>query len=101
MGVVTFQRATDAVLARSKYNGKVIDGSKFFSRPMCVCKQSINQKLEHKLKIELVTDSDEPLPKAVKEHPSLLSRISGLRAQSASDPTPSNGISTPPAYVPE
>jgi THO complex subunit 4 len=30
MGVVTFQRTTDAVLARSKYNGKVIDGSKFF-----------------------------------------------------------------------
>ncbi len=29
MAVVTFQRATDAVLAQSKYNGKVIDGSKF------------------------------------------------------------------------
>jgi THO complex subunit 4 len=74
MAVVTFQRATDAVLARSKYNGKVIDG-------------------KHKLHIELVTDNDEPLPEAVIEQPSLLSRISGKisgpHTRPESDPTPS------------
>jgi THO complex subunit 4 len=83
MAVVTFQRATDAVSARSKYNGKVIDG-------------------KHKLKIELVTDNDEPLPQAVtsKEQPSLLSRISGPQARSASDLTPSKGPATPPPQRP-
>ncbi|KAI9458676.1 hypothetical protein BJY52DRAFT_1268950 [Lactarius psammicola] len=82
MAVVTFQRATDAVSARSKYDGKVIDG-------------------KHKLKIELVTDSDEPLPEAVKEQqPSLLSRISGLHTRPASDPTPVNEHSAPPPQRP-
>ncbi|KAN0131670.1 hypothetical protein V8E53_010512 [Lactarius tabidus] len=85
MAVVTFQRTTDAVSAQSKYDGKVIDG-------------------KHKLKIELVTDSDGPLPQAVtcKEQPTLLSRISGPQAQarSASDLTPSKGPSTPPPQRP-
>jgi hypothetical protein len=31
MAVVTFHRPTDAGVARSKYNLKVIDGSAFFS----------------------------------------------------------------------
>jgi hypothetical protein len=31
MAVVTFHRPTDAGVARSKYNGKVIDGSASFS----------------------------------------------------------------------
>ncbi|KAI9438596.1 hypothetical protein H4582DRAFT_184044 [Lactarius indigo] len=77
MAVVTFQRATDAISARSKYDGKVIDG-------------------KHKLKIELVTDSDEPLPEVVKEQPSLLSRIAGLHTRPASDPTPGDELSAPP-----
>ncbi|KAF8265843.1 hypothetical protein EI94DRAFT_267563 [Lactarius quietus] len=78
MAVVTFQRATDAVLAQSKYNGKVIDG-------------------KHKLKIELVTDGEEPLPQAVKEQPTLLSRIATrIATQPAPNPTPSNELSTPP-----
>ncbi|KAH9061105.1 hypothetical protein EDB87DRAFT_1611995 [Lactarius vividus] len=81
MAVVTFQRATDAVSARSKYDGKVIDG-------------------RHKLKIELVTDTDEPLPEAAKEQPSLLSRIAGLRTRPASDPTPGNELSAPPPQRP-
>lgn len=57
--------------------------------------------IEHKLKIELVTDSDEPLPQAVKEHPTLLSRISGPQARPAPDLTPSKEPSTPPPYVPD
>jgi THO complex subunit 4 len=80
MAVVTFQRATDAVSARSKYDGKVIDG-------------------KHKLKIELVTDSDEPLPEAVKEQPSLLSRISG-HTRPESNAIPSVELSTPPPQRP-
>ncbi|KAH8987825.1 hypothetical protein EDB92DRAFT_1874310 [Lactarius akahatsu] len=79
MAVVTFQRATDAVSARSKYDGKVIDG-------------------KHKLKIELVTDSDEPLPEVVKEQPSLLSRIAGTRP--TSDPTPRDELPAPPPQRP-
>jgi THO complex subunit 4 len=31
MALVTFHRPADAAVARSKYNGKVIDGSTFFS----------------------------------------------------------------------
>jgi len=82
MAVVTFQRATDAVLAQSKYNGKVIDG-------------------KHKLKIELVTDGEEPLPQAVKEQPTLLSRIATrIATQPAPNPTPSNELSTPPVQRP-
>ncbi|KAH9171369.1 hypothetical protein EDB89DRAFT_2070911 [Lactarius sanguifluus] len=79
MAVVTFQRATDAVSAQSKYDGKVIDG-------------------RHKLKIELVTDSDEPLPEVVKEQPSLLSRIAGTRP--TSDPTPGDQLPAPPPQRP-
>lgn len=31
MAVVTFQKTTDAALAKSKYNGKIVDGSKALS----------------------------------------------------------------------
>ncbi|KAH9973892.1 hypothetical protein BGW80DRAFT_1307018 [Lactifluus volemus] len=80
MAVVTFQRLTDASLARSKYNGKVIDG-------------------KHKLKIELVTDNDEPSPKAPTEQPfglpSLLSRISGPHQQAFPISMLENEVSMP------
>lgn len=98
MAVVTFQRATDAVLARSKYDGKVIDGSKFllFTKRVYTGNRP-TEKLEHKLKIELVTEADEPLPKAVKEQqPSLLSRISGPHTRPESVPTSSVVLPTPP-----
>ncbi|KAI0252506.1 hypothetical protein BJV78DRAFT_1201136 [Lactifluus subvellereus] len=85
MAVVTFQRPTDAGLARSKYDGKVIDG-------------------KHKLKIELVTDNDELSPKALKEQPfglpSLLSRISGPHQQEAPVPTSGKAVSTTPPQRP-
>jgi len=68
MAIVTFHRPTDAGVARTKYDGKVIDG-------------------KHKLKIELVTDNDELSQQTVKEQPntppSLLSRISGFHTQAA------------------
>ena len=50
-----------------------------------------------------MTDNDEPVlhDQAVKEHPSLLSRISGPHGRSASDPTPSKELSKPPPYVPD
>jgi len=73
MAIVTFHRPTDAGLAQSKYDGKVIDG-------------------KHKLKIELVTDSDEHSHRAIKEQPtappSLLSRIAGPLTPATSVQTP-------------
>lgn len=38
MAVVTFARAADASVARGKYNGKIVDGSKWsrsYSRATC------------------------------------------------------------------
>ncbi|KAI0261664.1 hypothetical protein BC834DRAFT_895358 [Gloeopeniophorella convolvens] len=71
MAVVTFQRPTDAGLARTKYNGKVIDG-------------------RHKIKIEIVTDSDELPPRLFQDQapgpPSLLSRIAGPHFQPSPKP---------------
>lgn len=39
MAVVTFARAADASVARGKYNGKIVDGSKWpqsYARVTCV-----------------------------------------------------------------
>ncbi|KAI0000182.1 hypothetical protein BJV74DRAFT_766950 [Russula compacta] len=81
MAIVTFHRPTDAGVARSKYDGKVIDG-------------------KHKLKIELVTDSDEFTPHTIKEQtnapPSLLSRIAGSHIKPASDQIPNNTAAVHP-----
>jgi THO complex subunit 4 len=85
MAIVTFHRPADAGVARSKYNGKVIDG-------------------KHKLKIELVTDNDELSPETTKEQPntppSLLSRIAGPRIQVASVQAPNNAATTQPPQHP-
>jgi THO complex subunit 4 len=80
MAVVTFHRPADAEVARSKYNSKVIDG-------------------KHKLKIELVTDGDEPTVQTTKDQsntpPTLLSRIAGpLKQQVASGQVPNNPAAT-------
>jgi len=80
MAIVTFHRLTDAGVARSKYNGKVIDG-------------------KHKLKIELVTDNDEVSQQTTKEPPSappsLLSRISAPFIRVVSDQAPIKTAATP------
>lgn len=59
--------------------------------------------LEHKLKIELVTDSDEFTPHAIKEQPnappSLLSRIAGSHIKPASNQIPKNAVAVHPVYV--
>jgi len=85
MAVVTFHRLTDAGVARSKYNGKVIDG-------------------KHKLKIEIVTDNDELSLQTIKEQPntppSLLSRIAGLHIPAAPNPMPRNAAATHPPQHP-
>jgi len=85
MAVVTFHRPTDAGVARTKYDGKVIDG-------------------KHKLKIELVTDNDEVSQQPVKEQhnspPSLLSRISGLHTQAAPIKIPVAAAATHPPQQP-
>ncbi|KAA1472101.1 hypothetical protein DENSPDRAFT_838272 [Dentipellis sp. KUC8613] len=60
MAIVTFHRPGDAAIARSKYNHKIVDG-------------------RHKLKIEVVTDSDGVVspaaPAKQANPPSLLARI--------------------------
>jgi len=56
MAVVTFQRSGDAAVAKTKYNGKMVDGT----RP---------------LKIEIITDSM-PAPMGPPPTPSLLNRLS-------------------------
>ncbi|KAF9051529.1 hypothetical protein BJ165DRAFT_1449412 [Panaeolus papilionaceus] len=59
MAVLTFQRPGDAVIARQKYNGKIIDGRRH-------------------IKLELLVDQDLPTPAvaAAQRAPSLLNRIS-------------------------
>lgn len=37
MAVVTFQRPGDALVARMKYNQKIVDGSKSFHHPISAC----------------------------------------------------------------
>jgi len=75
MAIVSFHRPVDAEVARSKYNGKVIDG-------------------KHKLKIELVTGEDELSVQTTKDQsntpPTLLSRIAGPFKQVAPDQVPNN-----------
>ncbi|EJF57379.1 hypothetical protein DICSQDRAFT_111837 [Dichomitus squalens LYAD-421 SS1] len=59
MAVVAFARPTDAAVARAKYNGKIVDGR----RP---------------IKIEIVTDDDQPrnaAPAPAIAQPSLLARL--------------------------
>ncbi|KAH9941582.1 RNA-binding domain-containing protein [Epithele typhae] len=73
MAIVTFTRPDDAVLARSKYNGKIVDGR----RP---------------IKIEIVRDDNGPsgtvsAPAAPPPVPTLLSRIS---------PAQPNGVAAVP-----
>jgi len=95
MAVVSFQRASDAAVARSKYNGKIVDGR----RP---------------IKIEIVKDDDEA-PQAPPKPPSLLDRIgqpAGRPAQPATlavappaarpqkrPPTQPNALRAPPQPV--
>ncbi|KAI9509257.1 hypothetical protein F5148DRAFT_978611 [Russula earlei] len=83
MAIVTFHRPTDAGVARSKYDGKVIDG-------------------KHKLKIEVVADGVELPMRTIQERPnvppSLLSRISGPHIQAASDQAPKRAVAMPPPY---
>jgi len=86
MAIVTFHRPTDAGVARAKYDGKVIDG-------------------KHKLKIELVADSEELSQQAIKEQPkgppSLLSRIAGLHIKEAPNQMQRNAaVAAPPLQPP-
>jgi len=63
MAVVAFQRASDAAVARAKYNGKIVDGR----RP---------------IRIEIIKDEDET-PQAPPKAPSLLERIGQPTARPA------------------
>ncbi|EMD35439.1 hypothetical protein CERSUDRAFT_116201 [Gelatoporia subvermispora B] len=88
MAVVTFQRSADATVARTRYNGKIVDGK----RP---------------IKIEIIVDKDAPAQNAlaVPQLPSLLARLGGVAV-----PTPSvkgapsgnraavNGAAHPPKF---
>ncbi|KAI6043913.1 hypothetical protein EDC04DRAFT_2646117 [Pisolithus marmoratus] len=57
MAVISFQRPGDAAVARSKYDGKFVDGRR-------------------QIKIEVIVDSDEVIPKAAAPSPpSLLQRL--------------------------
>ncbi|KAJ3550874.1 hypothetical protein NM688_g4981 [Phlebia brevispora] len=76
MAIVTFQRREDAMAARKKYNGKIIDGR----RP---------------IKIEIVKDEDDASKPPPAAPPSLLQRI-GLAVGPAAVAAPSNGA-VPPA----
>lgn len=41
MAVVTFQRPGDAVVARTKYNQKIVDGSKSFRYVVSLCSSQL------------------------------------------------------------
>lgn len=98
MAVVTFHRPVDAGVAQSKYNGKVIDGSTSFSAHFTSITDWALSQIEHKLKIELVTDSDElsvqPTKDQLNAPPSLLSRIAGPLKQVSSNQVPNNTVAT-------
>lgn len=103
MAVVTFHRQADAEVAQSKYNGKVIDGSTSFSAYFASTTNQALSQLEHKLKIELVTDSSE-LPVQATNYqsntpPTLLSRIAGPLKQVALDQVPINTAAMQTPYV--
>ncbi|THH00871.1 hypothetical protein EW026_g1741 [Hermanssonia centrifuga] len=78
MAVVSFHRVEDAAVARTKYNGKIIDGR----RP---------------IKIEIIRD-DDVAPKAPPKPtapPSLLQRLGGKLP-----PTAPSGVKAPPIIIP-
>ncbi|PSR73983.1 hypothetical protein PHLCEN_2v10214 [Hermanssonia centrifuga] len=78
MAVVSFHRVEDAAVARTKYNGKIIDGR----RP---------------IKIEIIKD-DDVAPKAPPKPtapPSLLQRLGGKLP-----PTAPSGVKAPPIIIP-
>ncbi|KII87589.1 hypothetical protein PLICRDRAFT_42096 [Plicaturopsis crispa FD-325 SS-3] len=80
MAVVTFQRPTDAAVARQKYDGKIVDGR----RP---------------IKVEIVTDG---VPQAARpppqSTPSLLNRLGGI--VNNQPPTVARPQAGPPTHAP-
>ncbi|CCL99207.1 uncharacterized protein FIBRA_01222 [Fibroporia radiculosa] len=75
MAIVSFQRASDAVVARAKYNGKIVDGR----RP---------------IKIEIIHD-DEEASQAPPKPLSLLDRIGKPVTTAPAAPAPTRPVATP------
>ncbi|KAF9482304.1 hypothetical protein BDN70DRAFT_801800 [Pholiota conissans] len=68
MAVVTFQRPGDALVARAKYNGRIVDGRRG-------------------IKIEIMVDSDMPTRPTVPSTPSLFERLAPSPAQNSASMT--------------
>ncbi|KAJ6627828.1 hypothetical protein B0H10DRAFT_1992089 [Mycena sp. CBHHK59/15] len=69
MAVVAFQRSGDAAIARSKYDGKIVDGR----RP---------------IKIEVIIESNSPEPLTPRQPPSLFDRLQNKGATQGPSNTP-------------
>ncbi|KDR80373.1 hypothetical protein GALMADRAFT_136864 [Galerina marginata CBS 339.88] len=81
MAVVTFQRPGDAVTARAKYDGKIVDGR----RP---------------IKIEILVDGAPSLPAPAPHFPTpptLLDRIAPSQSQMSAPPAINGHVSLPPS----
>ena len=76
MAVVSFQRSTDAALARTKYNGKIVDGRECLSIEFLNLQLRNTCRIGRPIKIEIVRDEEETPRAPEKPHvPSLLERL--------------------------
>jgi THO complex subunit 4 len=91
MAVVSFQRPGDAGVAREKYDGKFIDGSKC-TMSMSFMSHLVYDSSGRPIKIEVVLDSDNTVVKAppAQTQPSLLGRLGGIFAANAAPAIPAH-----------
>lgn len=90
MAVVIFQRSADAMIARSKYNGKFIDGRKTHLPILNLLWRLKSAHSGRPIRIEVVSESNQTIPTGPAPSntptgpPSLLDRLD----QRASKPAP-------------
>lgn len=100
MAVVSFARPGDAMLAKQKYDGKVVDGSKLFMSMLCMNVDLRRYFISGRpLKIEIITEGTQVLgPTGPPATLSLLNRI-GNPARTYS--TVTNGVSSTMSVLPK
>lgn len=102
MAIVSFQRSGDAVVARAKYNGKIVDGSEYrHGLPENDSYYSAQSSpLGRPIKIEIIADGTSPSQAPVPTPtPTLLNRLGGIKPASINSqarPAPAQIAVAPP-----
>lgn len=79
MAIVVFQRPGDAAIARAKYDGKIVDGRKFFMSAFFKFLIRFSWLIGRPIQIELISDkTPTPNARAQPQTPSLLNRLGGI-----------------------